>query len=127
MLNVVCGGTLYQDIPADIDTATDHTISTGRKNSTYRAHKLKVADPSKLADILKKTAVYANSHHHQAIKDIGATLKAVAWAEDGVIEAIESQDTAYVVGLQCHPESLDIKVVPEFRKLFESFAAASRP
>ncbi len=68
---------------------------------------------------------FANSHHHQAIKDIASVLRASAYSEDGIIEAIEGTDTAgYMIGVQCHPESL-LVVEPKWELLFRSFVVRS--
>jgi len=49
--------------------------------------------------------VKVNSHHHQAIKTVGENLRAVAWANDGVIEGIEdTRSDRFVLGVQWHPE-----------------------
>ena len=48
------------------------------------------------------------THHHQAVDQIGSGLTAVAWAEDGVIEGIESTTPGeFLVGVQWHPEQGD--------------------
>jgi putative glutamine amidotransferase len=47
------------------------------------------------------------SVHHQAVGRLGAGLRAVAWAEDGVVEAVESEKHSFVVAVQWHPE-LDV-------------------
>ena len=61
-----------------------------------------------------------NSRHHQAIRDLAPGLKAVAWAEDGVIEAAEPKSATdpWIVAVQWHPEDLTE------RALFEGFARA---
>ena len=59
-----------------------------------------------------------NSSHHQAVKDVAPGFRAVAFAPDGVVEAIESE-TLPVVGVQFHPEKLFVtKGRKEFRVLF---------
>jgi putative glutamine amidotransferase len=63
--------------------------------------------------------------HHQGIARLGDGLKATAWAPDGLIEAVETQDEAhFMVGLQWHPEML-IDTDPGTRRLFEDFIDAS--
>ncbi len=127
LLNVVRGGTLYQDIQTQIENAADHTVSTVRRDFENPAHSIKIDQSSRLAGILKKQTIRTNSHHHQAVKDMGKNLQAVAWADDGVVEAIESLDDTYAIGVQCHPESLEAKTVPELRRLFLSFVTAAKP
>ena len=45
-----------------------------------------------------------NSVHHQGIDALAPALKALAWAEDGLIEAVEHGDNPSVIGVQWHPE-----------------------
>lgn len=130
LINVTCGGTLYQNIPTDIQNAIDHTACVSREDPNYLAHNIEIDPLSRLSQILKIQSLQTNSLHHQAVKDIGKNLRVSAQTHDGVIEAIESADESYVFGLQCHPESLEAKDVPEFRKLFKSFtdaAAVNKP
>ncbi len=66
-----------------------------------------------------------NSFHHQAAHRIGRGLVAVAWAPDGVVEALELPDRDFTVGVQWHAEAMVDR--PEQLALFQSFVqAASR-
>jgi putative glutamine amidotransferase len=48
-----------------------------------------------------------NSFHHQAIDRLGRDLRAVAWAPDGTVEAIEGIPAEPLfLGVQWHAESL---------------------
>jgi len=122
-LNVFRGGTLFQDIESQVPNAIKHEQGTplGR-----RSHAIKVADQGILADCLGAVeSTYVNSHHHQAVKDVGKGLVATAWANDGVIECIENIDKSrFEFGVQWHPEILwendDIS-----REIFKSFIAAA--
>ena len=59
---------------------------------------------SQLSRVLGREATVA-SYHHQGIAIIGTGLKAVAWSEDGSIEAVESTDPdSFLVGVLWHPE-----------------------
>jgi putative glutamine amidotransferase len=86
----------------------------------HLAHVLKVDESSRFADIIHSTTINANTHHHQAFKVLGEGIKATAWAEDGIIEAIESQNDRYAIGIRCHPESL-LDVEPKWNLVFKSF------
>ena len=44
------------------------------------------------------------SWHHQAIDRLAPGLKAVAWAEDGIIEAVEHESHPLCIAVQWHPE-----------------------
>ncbi|RMG95667.1 MAG: hypothetical protein D6705_13040, partial [Deltaproteobacteria bacterium] len=71
-----------------------------------------------------------NSIHHQAIDRIAPALRAVAWAEDGIVEAVEPvEDRGFVVGVQWHPEWMPPRPhEPDLvaaAPLFEAFVAAA--
>jgi putative glutamine amidotransferase len=76
LLNVALGGTLVQHI--------DQHRQPGDRRALTQT--LTVADGSRLAAILGATRVQVNTMHHQAVRDIGRGLAAVAWAADGTIE-----------------------------------------
>jgi putative glutamine amidotransferase len=61
------------------------------------------ADVGSVAEAALATVCDVNSHHHQAIRDVGALLTATGWAHDGIIEAVEAPG---VLGVQWHPEAL---------------------
>lgn len=124
LLNVVCGGSLYQDIDSEIEGASDHTVSTLKEDVENIAHNLSVDENSVFGRIIQSTTIAANSHHHQAVKDIASNLHVSARAEDGVIEAIENSTANFTVGMQCHPESLH-NVEPKWNLIFKTFTQKS--
>ncbi len=113
ILNVALGGTLYQDLSSERPGPVPHSDETSH-------HGVRVAAGSLLERTLGTRAATVNSRHHQAIRDLAPALKAVAWAEDGVIEAAEPNgaDDPWIVAVQWHPEDLTE------RALFEGFARA---
>ncbi len=68
--------------------------------------------------------VPVNSLHHQSIKDLGAGLRIAARAPDGIIEAVEGMGSAWVVGVQWHPEELAADR-SDMRALFRAFVEAA--
>jgi putative glutamine amidotransferase len=102
VLNVACGGTLWQDL--HVEGATRMAHDRGPRDALV--HAIAVEPKSVLAQALGETQVLVNSLHHQAIRDLGAGLRAVATADDGLIEGVELSDHRFVVGIQCHPEEL---------------------
>ncbi|RDY27017.1 gamma-glutamyl-gamma-aminobutyrate hydrolase family protein [Romboutsia weinsteinii] len=102
VLNIVLGGTLYQDL----DYIDGSYIKHVQNSKPYSAtHSIKVDDSSVLKEILGEN-VYVNSYHHQSIKDLGNGLRAIAYSCDGIIEAVEKIDSNFVIGVQWHPESM---------------------
>ena len=125
VLNVALGGTLYQDLPSQMD----HMVLLGHRQETPKwqpTHEVEVDGGSKVAKILGTDELKVNSYHHQAIKDLAFGLVAVACAPDGVIEAVESSDLAkrWMMGVQWHAEAMR-DAGPEHRKLFEAHTSAA--
>ncbi len=100
LLNVAAGGTLVQHLPTV--TSLPHRVP---ERDCESVHTVEVEPSSLLAAITGAGPFGVNSLHHQAVDQVGAGLRPVAWAPDGVIEAIESVDRPQV-GVQWHPELL---------------------
>lgn len=124
VLNVAMGGTLIQDIYTQYDTDIDHRESFKRKIRDYLAHDIEITRNSRLRDITGEERVGVNTAHHQAIDKVAPGLVATAWAPDGIVEAIESPESRYVVAVQCHPEIL-WRNHAWAEKLFQSFVQAT--
>ncbi|GAB4439549.1 MAG: gamma-glutamyl-gamma-aminobutyrate hydrolase family protein [Chloroflexi bacterium OHK40] len=124
VLNVALGGTLYQDIPSQIDTELHHNLSYEREDWTHMAHEMRIAEGSRLRKLLGAERMAINSLHHQSVREIAPGLRAVAWAPDGVIEALEGTGESFVVGVQCHPEALQGSADPRWRAVFAAFVAS---
>jgi gamma-glutamyl-gamma-aminobutyrate hydrolase PuuD len=114
LVNVGYGGTLVQHL-ADV-TGVDHE-QTGTWDAL--AHSITVASDSRLALVLDATTLEVNSVHHQAVDRLGAGLRAVAWASDGVVEAIEHEKDS-VLAVQWHPEWTGSVDWERQRRLFEA-------
>jgi len=102
-LNVSFGGTLWEDLPAWKPGAVDHR--RGKKSRSFR-HKIRLENGSWLGSLLGGSEAEVNSSHHQAARTVPERLRAVAHAEDGVIEALESAAGEPVWAVQWHPERL---------------------
>jgi putative glutamine amidotransferase len=103
ILNVANGGTLIPDIPADFDTIILHRGGTSK-------HWVDISEGTLLYNICHTTGDTVNSYHHQAVKDVAPLFRAVAFAEDSIIEAIELADTpghSFILGVQWHPEGME--------------------
>lgn len=102
LINVACGGSLYQDISLIEGSYIKHSQKTLCKSST---HKVEIAKDSMLSEIFGEETL-VNSFHHLALKDIATGFKVTARAKDGVVEAIEKEGDHFVMGVQWHPETL---------------------
>jgi putative glutamine amidotransferase len=111
VLNVVRGGDLVQHLP-DIVGHEEHRAVVGE----FSEHEVRVDPSSRIEEV--RGAV--KSHHHQGLGRIGEGLREVAWAEDGVVEALEDAEKPFVVGVLWHPEA------GEDQRLFEQLVEAAR-
>ena len=126
VLNVASGGTLVQDIPSAVRTSLTHSIG---QEANATAHSISVAHGSQLHRALGPAtdatcSCQVNSRHHQSVSKVAPGLVATATAPDGVVEAIESPDRAFCLGVQWHPENF--WRTGEFDGLFSAFVTAAR-
>lgn len=126
ILNVALGGTLYQDVTAQVPASLKHDYfpTPEQPSRKFLAHDITVKPGSRLRDILGGTVVPVNSMHHQAIKDLAPNLAATAYAPDGIIEGVEGTDGRYLIAVQWHPEELT-ETHPGMARLFTTFADAA--
>lgn len=102
VLNVALGGTLIPDLPGAGWASHNQSAPSAEPH-----HDVSIQPASRIAHALGRTTVAVNSFHHQALNAAAASLKPVAWAADGLIEAVESVDPSrWVVGVQWHPEMM---------------------
>lgn len=118
-LNVARGGTLHQHLPDYADGSIAHRQRAPGNRTT---HTVNVAAESELAEIIGSGEVAVNSFHHQSVDRLGDGLLAVAWAPDGVIEAIEDDEVSLALGVQWHAETLvdDARQLALFERLVET-------
>lgn len=123
VLNVALGGSLVQHVPA---ATGHHHDRADRWNDVV--HNVRVEPDSHLAEALGATSIMVNSIHHQAVCDPAPGTRAVAWAEDDTVEAIELPDSPHVVAVQWHPELLEDIPAHQglFRQLVEHAAEAAK-
>lgn len=114
VLNVAFGGTLHQHLPDLLGTARHQPAP-----ATFGTIEARIEPGCRLATVLGDR-VTAYCHHHQAVDDVGADLRPVAWAPDGTVEALELPAASFVVGVQWHPEEDSGD-----RRLFEAFVRAA--
>jgi putative glutamine amidotransferase len=122
LLNVVLGGTLHQDIGREVKGAHEHEQKHDR---THPQHPVEVRDGTLLAEALGKGQLMVNSTHHQAASRIGAQVVVSAVSPDGVVEAIESTQYGFALGVQWHPE-LMLNTVPVHVGVYRLFIQKAR-
>lgn len=102
VLNVSRGGTLIQDIGSQLANPIKHDQGDPRDRPS---HRIKLAQTSLVCGLAESENALVNSHHHQAIQNVGRELVATAWAADGLVEAVEdSRADRFALGVQWHPE-----------------------
>ncbi len=121
MLNVAAGGTIYQDIAAEMPQPTLRHSQSGA--GWYASHTIDIISESRLFQIFDSPTARVNSFHHQAVREIGEGFIATAKAKDNVIEAIESPTHRFALGVQYHPEMM-WEHHPEVLNLFTAFLKA---
>jgi putative glutamine amidotransferase len=106
VLNVCLGGTLHQHVPDLVGHKGHDGPASG-----FNQHRVRITAGHRLASILTTGGYFdVPTHHHQAVDVTGAGLIPVAWAEDGIVEAVEGAPgelDGFVVGVQWHPEQGD--------------------
>ena len=120
VLNVSRGGTLTQDLPTQRPSDVEHRQPQAGSTPT---HDVRLQAGSLVAGCVGLTDARVNSFHHQAVEELGGGLRAVGWAADGVIEALEATDRNFTVAVQWHAESMTRS--PEQARLLEAFAGAA--
>ena len=123
LLNVLLGGTLYQDIPSQRPSDIYHRQSDINLARPDFCHSVAIKEGSRLAEIVGSCEMMTNSFHHQALKEVAPGLTVTAHAPDGIIEAFESPDYRYLVAVQFHPEETAIHDEKSHR-LFTAFIDA---
>ena len=113
LLNVVSGGTLIQDLPPPGPTTEQH-----RREGKRSMHSVTVVPQTRLHKILGCDRLQVNSSHHQAIDRLGDGLNVSARSDDGIIEAIETTGSCFILGVQWHPEAMTDR--PEHLALFRA-------
>ncbi|HWQ77112.1 MAG TPA: gamma-glutamyl-gamma-aminobutyrate hydrolase family protein, partial [Syntrophomonas sp.] len=99
IMNIAAGGTLVQDIKS----SRLHEQIAPRD---YPIHDILIEEGSRLNRIMGTDRIRVNSFHHQAIDVPGENMAISAWATDGIVEAIESRDKPFYLGVQWHPECM---------------------
>ncbi len=122
ILNVYFGGSLYQDIPAQLDTPVKHSME---KPYHRTCHDCVVNPGTPLAAWTGKDVISVNSHHHQSVKKVAPGLEVMGTCSDGVVEALWKPDAAFLCAVQWHPEKIwDIE--ESSAKIFEAFLEACK-
>lgn len=122
LFNVMLGGTLYQDIPAERPSNVNH-----HETPPYDkvAHTVEIGEDSPLFQAVGVRSMGVNSYHHQGIRELGSGLKIAAKAPDGMVEAVYLPGRRFALAVQWHPEFSRLSD-ENSRKIFRAFVEACR-
>jgi putative glutamine amidotransferase len=100
VLNLACGGTLDQHIPDRLGHEIHRPVP-----GSWAEHEVRIEPGSLAATAAGTERLTVRSHHHQGVDRIADTLTATGWAtDDESVEAIESADGGFALGVLWHPE-----------------------
>ena len=121
-VNVFLGGSLWQDIPSQLDSAVEHAVPAPLDAMAHAVDGGGHDDP--WAELLTGEPIEVNSRHHQALRELGRDVSPVVRSADGVVEAaVVSRQDWWVKGVQWHPE--DLLHQPRQRALWREFLRAA--
>ena len=103
LFNVMLGGSLYQDIPAEYSKEINHYAGPPYD---VHVHPVRILPESPLGKLMGSERLDVNSNHHQGINKLAKELEIMALADDGVVEAVYMPERPYVWAVQWHPELL---------------------
>lgn len=122
LINAALGGTLWQDLPTEKPSGIEHHMSPPYDRAV---HEVTLLENTPLSELLKLRKIGVNSYHHQAIRELGRGLSAMAVSTDGLVEAVYKPDYSFLWAVQWHPEfsfEKDLKSL----KIFEAFQGACK-
>ena len=117
LINVLLGGTLYQDLPTEHPSDVTHRMG---KPYDQPCHTVALTEGGCLQSLLGKQTLGVNSLHHQAICQLAPALRAEAWSPDGLVVAVSCPDHPFLLGVQWHPEFL-FRVDADAAAIFKTF------
>lgn len=120
-INARLGGTLYQDIPTQHPSDTEHHQSAPYSSAV---HNVDVMKHTPLYDCLQAERLPVNSYHHQAVKAVAPGLEIMAVSTDGLVEALYKPDHPFLWAVQWHPE-FSFQTDHNSRKIFQAFLNAA--
>ncbi|MDO9540992.1 MAG: gamma-glutamyl-gamma-aminobutyrate hydrolase family protein [Kiritimatiellia bacterium] len=105
LINIALGGKIIQHIP---NTADHQPAKQKKRRGEVIKHAVEITSGRILRGLFGKKKIIVNSYHHQAValEALGRGLKAVAFANGGIVEAIEANELQFILGLQWHPERM---------------------
>ncbi|RLS55045.1 MAG: gamma-glutamyl-gamma-aminobutyrate hydrolase family protein [Planctomycetota bacterium] len=116
VMNVICGGTLFQHVPEDVLKPLSHRDLV----EPCLRHVIEIVPGTKMDQIYGPGEIRVNSDHHMAVDQVAPIFRVSSTAMDGVVESYESmEDNWWCLGVQFHPHdehasALDLQVFEAF-------------
>lgn len=122
ILNIAAGGDMYQDIYTQ--TAQQLLQHSQKAPRHHGSHFVDVKEGSLLHHVTQSARFKVNSFHHQAVRHVAQGFQECGTASDGIIEAFESKEHSFIIGVQWHPECMvkngDVPSIDIFTKFIEA-------
>ncbi len=115
MIDLFEGGTLHPHLH-------DLKLSAPHPHTPLPVRKIRIEPQTRLHRIVGTSTLKVNALHHQAVDRLGEGLRVAARDENGIVQAIESVEGPFTIGVQWHPEFMPYAW--HSRKIFAAFAAA---
>ncbi|BAD61474.1 unknown protein [Oryza sativa Japonica Group] len=118
VLNVACGGTLYQDVDHELPAAAAAVRHINYDNYDGHRHPVRVLPGTPLHEWFAESLdgedsrLTVNSYHHQGVRRLAERFVPMAFAPDGLVEGFYDPDAynpgegKFIMGLQFHPERM---------------------
>ena len=116
LMNVMLGGSLYQDLPSQ--------KGTGNRHGGGAMHRIGLEEGSVLATLFGPDSLEVNSYHHQAVKEPAPGIRVTARSSEGIVEAYE---TNQITAVQFHPEKMLQNGEEKWLAFFQVFVKRCRP
>ena len=123
LVNVAMGGVLWQDLPTERPSPVRHDAGAARD---ARTHEVALVAGTRTAEVLGTGELAVNSFHHQGVRTLASGLVATAHAPDGLVEAFEGTEGAWLLAVQWHPEEMHADLQAPDRALFVALVEAAR-
>lgn len=118
VITIALGGDLYQDIPTQVPSEITHRGTIAKAEDRWKLwHTVRTSEGSLIRNLTGAGEISVNSFHHQAVRNPATGFRATAFAPDGVIETVES-DNGRMLGIQWHPENLAHAGMEQGRAIF---------
>lgn len=117
LINIYFGGTLYAELSGFYG-------ESGNPSTVYPRKSVAIEENSLLYQSIGETTLKVNSLHKQAVEQVGQGLTISAKDDFKVIQAIETVNPPWVLGVQWHPEFLP--TMRKHQQIFLVFVGKTR-